>query len=126
MSSNTEEAEYTHGHGEDDGPNTCGRGIVKDFKRTVGTWWVKEMTNFNQKTVAVSFFIFFATVAPAITFGAVFAKSTNNYIGPIETVTGTAWVGIAYALFGGQPMVSTKSVVVNRQTTDSLSVSHSH
>jgi len=99
------ETEYSQGHGDDDGPNTCGRGIVKDWKRTIGTWWVKEFTNFNQKTIAVSFFIFFATVAPAITFGAVFAKSTNNYIGPIETVTGTAWVGLAYSIFGGQPMM---------------------
>jgi hypothetical protein len=34
-----------------------GKGIVSEFKSTVGTWWVKEMTNFNQKTVAVSFFV---------------------------------------------------------------------
>ena len=52
----------------------CGRAIVREFRRTVGTWWVKEMTNFNQKTIAVSFFIFFAAVAPAITFGAVYSK----------------------------------------------------
>ena len=39
-----------------DGPG-WGRGIVADVKRTVGTHWVQEMTNFNQKTVAVTFFI---------------------------------------------------------------------
>jgi len=103
MSAN--ETGQTNHHG-DEGPTGCGRGVVKEFKRTVGTWWVAEMTNFNQKTIAVSFFIFFAAVAPAITFGAVYAKSTNNYIGPVEMLTATAWCGIAYALLGGQPMVS--------------------
>jgi hypothetical protein len=45
----------------DDGENNkWGKGIVKEFKATVGTWWVKEMTNFNLKTIPVSFFIFFA------------------------------------------------------------------
>ena len=28
-----------------------------EFKNTVGTWWLKEFTNFNQKTLAVSFFV---------------------------------------------------------------------
>ena len=65
----------TH-HGDDDKPKTWGRGIVADFKRTVGTNWVKEMTNFNTKTIAVSFFLFIAVIAPTITFGAVYAKAT--------------------------------------------------
>ena len=39
-----------------------GRGIVDDFQRTVRTHWVQEMTNFNQKTLAVSFFLFFAAI----------------------------------------------------------------
>ena len=35
-------------------PMRWGKGIVRDFKRTVGTHWFEEMTNFNQKTVAVT------------------------------------------------------------------------
>jgi hypothetical protein len=35
-------------------PQRWGKGIIRDFKRTVGTNWIKEMTNFNQKTVAVT------------------------------------------------------------------------
>jgi len=35
-----------------------GKGIIADVKRTVGTHWVKEVTNFNQKTVAVSLLMF--------------------------------------------------------------------
>jgi len=92
-------------HGDDGAPKTFGRGIVADFKRTVGTHWVKEMTNFNTKTVAVSFFLFIAVIAPTITFGAVYAKATNNYIGAVELLLATAWCGIFYALVSGQPMV---------------------
>ena len=83
-----------------------GSGIVAEFKRTIGTHWIKEMTNFNQKTIAVSFFLFFAAVAPAITFGAIYAKVTHNYMGPVEMILATAWCGIFYALVGGMPIVS--------------------
>ena len=48
---------------------TWGRGIVSDFRRTVLTHWVKEMTNLNQTVIATTFFLFFACIAPAITFG---------------------------------------------------------
>ena len=81
-------------------------GIVSDFKQTIGTHWVKEMTNFNQKTIAVSFFLFFAAIAPAITFGAIYAKVTHNFIGPVEMIAATAWCGIFYSLIGGMPIVS--------------------
>ena len=93
-------------HGDDGKPKTFGRGIVADFKRTIGTWWWKEMTNFNTKTIAVSLFLFIAVIAPTITFGAVYAKATNNYIGAVELLLATAWCGIFYALVSGQPMVS--------------------
>ena len=92
-------------HGDDGKPKTFGRVIVQDFKRTVGTHWVKEMTNFNTKTIAVSFFLFIAVIAPTITFGAVYAKATNNYIGAVELLLATAWCGIFYSLVSGQPMV---------------------
>ena len=70
------------------GVKSPGKGIIDDFKRTIGTNWWKEMTNFNSRTVAVSFFLFFAAIAPAITFGAIYSKVTHNYIGgKCETVT---------------------------------------
>jgi len=84
---------------------SIGQGIVEDFKQTIGTHWLKEMINFNQKTIAVSFFLFFAAIAPAITFGAIYAKVTNNYIGAVEMIVATAWCGIFYALLGGMPIM---------------------
>jgi len=80
-------------------------GVIQDFKRTIGKHWVKEMTNINQKTLAVSFFLFFAAIAPAITFGAVYSKVTHNYIGAVEMIAATAWCGIFYSLFGGMPIM---------------------
>lgn len=57
-------------HGtETDTSGMWGRAIVSELRQTVGTWWWKEMTNLNQKTIAVSFFVFFAAVAPAIVSG---------------------------------------------------------
>ena len=52
------------------------------------------MSNFNQKTVAISFFVFFACIAPAITFGAMYSKFTHYWIGPVEMIAATAWCRI--------------------------------
>ena len=86
-----------------------GVGIIKDFKRTVGTHWKEEMTNFNQKTVAVTLLMFISVIAPTLTFGAVYGKETDNRIGTVETILATAWVGILYSLIGGMPLVSEKT-----------------
>jgi preprotein translocase subunit SecF len=42
--------------------SSAGHSIVKDVKQTIGKHWVGEMLNFNQKTLAVSFFLFFAAI----------------------------------------------------------------
>lgn len=61
-----------------------GKGLIADIKRTVGTHWIEEMTNFNQKTVAVSLLMFITVIAPTLTFGAVYGTSTNFQIGTGE------------------------------------------
>lgn len=102
---NENAAPPSHGHHGPTTPQTFGRGIVQDFKQTVGTHWRKEMTNFNTKTIAVSIFMFIAVIAPSITFGAVYAKRTNNYIGAVELLVATGWCGTFYSLVSGMPMV---------------------
>ncbi|KAL7566605.1 hypothetical protein ACA910_003443 [Epithemia clementina (nom. ined.)] len=81
-----------------------GTGIINDFRRTVGTHWVKEVTNFNQKTIAVTMLMFISVIAPTLTFGAVHGKETDNRIGAVETILATTWVGVAYNIIGGMPM----------------------
>lgn len=83
-----------------------GKGIIKDFRQTVGTHWWKQMTNFNQKTVAVTLLVFISVIAPTLTFGAVYGKVTENRIGTVETILATSWIGCVYALIGGMPLVS--------------------
>jgi hypothetical protein len=95
--------------------NMWGRGILSDVRTTVGTHWRSEVTNFNQKTVAVTFLLFISVIAPTLTFGAVYGKITENNIGAIETIMGSAWVGIAYALVGGMPIVSFHNKRSHRQ-----------
>ena len=102
------EADHHHHHilwrRRGDG-NGWGRGIAADVRRTLAKNWRRDMTNLNCKTLAVSFFLFFACIAPAITFGAIYAKATNNNIGAVEMITATAWCGIVYSLIGGQPIM---------------------
>jgi len=88
-----------------DAAQPWGRGMLADVKRTVGTHWVAEMTNFNQKTVAVSLLMFITVIAPTLTFGAVYSTNTENQIGAVETLLATCWVGVFFSLFSGMPTV---------------------
>jgi hypothetical protein len=94
-------------HSTTDEAQSWGRGIIADVKRTVGTHWVEEMTNFNQKTVAVSMLMFITVIAPTLTFGAVYGTNTENHIGTVETIMATSWMGVFFSLFGGMPTVRT-------------------
>jgi len=86
-----------------------GRGFINDFKSTVGTHWVEEVTNFNQRTVAVSLLMFITVIAPTLTFGAVYSRNTENHIGAVETILATCWTGIFFSLLSGMPTVCTES-----------------
>ena len=82
-----------------------GRQVVKDFKRSIGTYWVKEMKSLNSKSIATGFFMFFAAITPAVTFGGVYQNVTKSYFGAVEMILATAWCGIFYYLCGGQPVM---------------------
>jgi len=94
-----------HSHHNNKPSQGWGQGIVEDFRTTVGTHWWDEVKNFNFKTIAVSLFLFIAVIAPSITFGAVYAKRTNNYMGAVELLLGTGFCGVFYALVSGMPMM---------------------
>eukprot|EP00978_Attheya_sp_CCMP212_P009310 scaffold21988_cov53-Attheya_sp.AAC.10 len=80
-----------------------GRGIISDIKTTVGTHWRSEMTNLNQKTIAVTLLLFISVIAPTLTFGAVYGNVTGGNMGAVETLLGTSWVGVVYSLTSGMP-----------------------
>eukprot|EP00977_Amphora_coffeiformis_P004102 scaffold823_cov219-Amphora_coffeaeformis.AAC.20 len=88
-----------------DPAQSWGSGMIADFKRTVGTHWVEGMTNFNSKTIPVSLLMYITVISPTLTFGAVYSRNMNNNIGAFETIIATAWVGCAFSLIGGMPLV---------------------
>ncbi|KAI8848578.1 HCO3 transporter family-domain-containing protein [Chytridium lagenaria] len=62
--------------------------------------------HWNDKRVwAASVFMFFATIAPAITFAAFLSDKTNAMIGVTEVLLSTAMNGVLFSVFAGQPLV---------------------
>ncbi|MCP4172411.1 MAG: HCO3- transporter, partial [Fuerstiella sp.] len=60
---------------------------------------------FHSKSVASTLFLFFACLAPAVTFGGIMAELTDNHIGAVEMIVASAFCGVTYALFAGQPLI---------------------
>ncbi len=80
-------------------------GVVADIKRR----WKHYVSDFRDglhtKCVASTLFLFFACLAPAVTFGGLMAEQTNGNIGAVEMIVATAVCGVIYALFAGTPLV---------------------
>ena len=91
-----------------DGLEHSGRlfgGIIADFKRRI-PHYVSDFTDgFHAKSVASILFLFFACLAPAITFGGIMSEKTGGQIGAAEMLIGSAICGVIYALFSGQPLI---------------------
>ncbi|MBN1853814.1 MAG: PTS sugar transporter subunit IIA [Pirellulales bacterium] len=80
-------------------------GIIADLARRLPVYASDFRDGLHFKTVSSALFLFFACIAPAITFGGIMAELTGNHIGPIEMILGTAVCGILYALLAGQPLI---------------------
>ncbi len=81
----------------------CG-GIVADIKRRL-PWYGRDFTDgFHLKALGSTLFLFFACIAPAITFGGFMASVTGGAIGAVEMLVATAIGGIVYALLSAQPL----------------------
>ena len=48
--------------------------------------------------------MYFAILAPVVTFGGLLGEATENHISVIEALIGGMVVGVAYGLFSGQPL----------------------
>ncbi|MCA9000254.1 MAG: PTS sugar transporter subunit IIA, partial [Planctomycetaceae bacterium] len=82
----------------------CG-GLSADLKRRL-PHYVSDFTDgLNGKSIASVLFLFFACLAPAVTFGGIMAQLTENQIGVVEMLVATAGCGALYALFAGQPLI---------------------
>ncbi|MDA1016486.1 MAG: PTS sugar transporter subunit IIA, partial [Planctomycetota bacterium] len=80
-------------------------GLVADVKRRLPHFRADFVDGLHFKSVSSTLFLLFACLAPAITFGGIMAELTNNHIGAVEMIAASAFCGVAYALFSGQPLI---------------------
>lgn len=80
------------------------KGIIEDVRRKAPHYLSDFKDGANLKGVAATFFLFFACLAPAVAFGGLMGKLTEGSIGTMEMLLATAYNGMAYAMFAGQPL----------------------
>lgn len=80
-------------------------GIRNDLERRIPHFVRDFSDGLHPKCFASTLFLFFACLAPAVTFGGVMAQQTNGEIGAVEMILASAACGVIFALFSGQPLV---------------------
>lgn len=82
-----------------------GGGLWADIQRRRRHYWTDFTDGLHPKSISSILFMFFACLAPAITFGELMADVTGGMIGATEMLVVTAIGGVLYALFAGQPLI---------------------
>ncbi|EED95848.1 predicted protein [Thalassiosira pseudonana CCMP1335] len=80
------------------------KGIARDYKMRLPLYKSDITDGLNTQCLAAICFLFFACLAPAVGFGALFGTATNGAIGTMEMVSSTAMCGMIYALTSAQPL----------------------
>ena len=80
-------------------------GVKADWRRRLPWYRDDFRAGFHPKVLSSTLFLFFACLAPAITFGGIMAEYTGDHIGVVEMIVATAITGVIYALFSGQPLI---------------------
>ena len=80
-------------------------GVRADIRRRLPHYAADFRAGLNPKCMAATLFLFFACLAPTVTFGGVMAQMTGNQIGVVEMITAASFCGVVFALLGGQPLV---------------------
>ncbi|KAH8052825.1 inorganic anion exchanger [Aureococcus anophagefferens] len=90
-------------------PPTIDRPIATLTKYRRAPHYVSDWTEgHNAKTTASIFFMFFTSIAPAITFAELLDRSTGK-IGVVEVCLSSCLSGCIFSIFGGQPSSSSAS-----------------
>lgn len=82
-----------------------GGGLRADIQRRSPHFASDFTDGIHPKTFTATLFLFFACLAPAVTFGGLMYAATGGLIGVTEMLIATAICGIIYALTAGQPLV---------------------
>lgn len=80
-------------------------GIKADLARRLPFYWSDFTDGMRAKSLASIVFMFFACLAPAVTFGGFMGAETGGAIGPSQMLISTAVCGLIYAILAGQPLV---------------------
>lgn len=80
-------------------------GIVSDLKRRLPHMVDDFKSGLKGKCIASIIFLFFACLAPAITFGGIMGEQTDGQIGAVEMLVASSVCGMIYALVAGQPLI---------------------
>ncbi|CAG0916883.1 unnamed protein product [Notodromas monacha] len=97
-------------------------GMFRDIKRRYPKYLSDLRDALNPVCLATAVFIYFAALSGAITFGGLYGEKSNfplinapyqcfagaktdNLIGVSETLIATAFTGVMFALFAGQPLI---------------------
>jgi hypothetical protein len=79
--------------------------MFMDIKRRLPWYWSDIRDGIHPKIFAATIFMFFASIAPALSFGEYLNERTEHQIGVIEVLLSTSFCGMLYAIFSGQPLV---------------------
>lgn len=80
-------------------------GVIGDIRRRLPHYASDFRDGLHAKCLASTLFLFFACLAPAVTFGGVLAIQTDGHIGAVEMILASAFCGVMFALLAGQPFV---------------------
>jgi len=80
-------------------------GLRQDIARRLPHYLSDFRDGLHAKCLGSTLFLFFACLAPAVTFGGVMAELTGNQIGAVEMIVASALCGVVFALFSGQPLI---------------------
>ncbi|GMT01688.1 hypothetical protein PENTCL1PPCAC_23862 [Pristionchus entomophagus] len=95
------------GHGNDPALKRTGKlfgGLILDVKRKMPHYLSDFKDALNLQCVATICFMYFALLAPIVTFGGLLEEATHQRMAAMENLIGGALCGILYHLFAGQPL----------------------
>ncbi|MCA9030304.1 MAG: PTS sugar transporter subunit IIA, partial [Planctomycetaceae bacterium] len=80
-------------------------GFLVDFRRRLACYRSDFRDGLQAKSLGSVLFLYFACLAPTITFGGLMESATGGRIGATEMLLATAVGGFLFSLFGGQPLL---------------------
>ena len=81
-------------------------GLINDVKRKYPHYasdFVDAFKNF--KCLVAFIFVYFAAIAPCVTYGGLLSEKTEGWIGLSESILATAIGGIVFGFCSGQPLM---------------------